>query len=75
MPLFAKAGDVVFFNYLTIHGSDNNLTDQVRPALCMQYRSADDDQLWAGAAHVEKLGEPFEDAHGRMLLRGRRIKF
>jgi len=75
-PISAKMGDCLFFNYLTIHGSGNNNSDEPRPALVMQYRSADDDKIWKGAGRVEDIGQPEEDKHdATTVVRGRRIKF
>lgn len=41
-PCPAKAGDVLFFNYLTIHGSDINRSDRIRRNVLFQYRDAAD---------------------------------
>ncbi|MFE0557669.1 phytanoyl-CoA dioxygenase family protein [Paenibacillus sp. NPDC058910] len=41
-PCPAKAGDVLFFNYLTIHGSDVNRSDLTRRNILFQYRDAAD---------------------------------
>ncbi len=38
----AKAGDVVFFSYLTIHGSGLNVSDEARTTLLVQLRDAAD---------------------------------
>ena len=38
----AKAGDVLFFSYLTIHGSGVNRSDRARRAVLFQYRAASD---------------------------------
>jgi phytanoyl-CoA hydroxylase len=37
-PCPAKAGDVLFFNYLTIHGSDANRSNRTRRNVLFQYR-------------------------------------
>ncbi|TBL78550.1 phytanoyl-CoA dioxygenase family protein [Paenibacillus thalictri] len=37
-PCPAKAGDVLFFNYLTIHGSDVNRSERYRRNVLFQYR-------------------------------------
>jgi ectoine hydroxylase-related dioxygenase (phytanoyl-CoA dioxygenase family) len=37
-PCPAKAGDVLFFNYLTIHGSGVNTSDEARTTLLIQMR-------------------------------------
>jgi ectoine hydroxylase-related dioxygenase (phytanoyl-CoA dioxygenase family) len=41
-PIPATAGDVLFFNYLTIHGSGVNRSDRPRRAVLFQYRAASD---------------------------------
>ncbi len=46
----ARAGDVVFFNYLTIHGSGVNRSDRTRRNVLFQYRDPAD--LPLNAAHV-----------------------
>lgn len=38
----AKAGDVLFFNYLTIHGSNVNRSERTRRNVLFQYRDASD---------------------------------
>jgi phytanoyl-CoA hydroxylase len=38
----AKSGDVLFFNYLTIHGSKPNLSDRYRRNVLIQYRDPAD---------------------------------
>ncbi|MEK3884711.1 phytanoyl-CoA dioxygenase family protein [Paenibacillus sp. PL2-23] len=41
-PCPAQAGDVLFFNYLTIHGSDVNRSSRTRRNVLFQYRDAAD---------------------------------
>lgn len=41
-PVPAKAGDVVFFNYLTVHGSGVNRSDRIRRNVLFQYAAAGD---------------------------------
>jgi phytanoyl-CoA hydroxylase len=41
-PCPAEAGDVLFFNYLTIHGSESNRSDRTRRNVLFQYREASD---------------------------------
>ncbi|MCS7458585.1 phytanoyl-CoA dioxygenase family protein [Paenibacillus doosanensis] len=41
-PCPAEAGDVLFFNYLTIHGSDCNRSERPRRNVLFQYREASD---------------------------------
>jgi phytanoyl-CoA hydroxylase len=42
VPCPAKAGDVLFFSYLTIHGSGVNLSDEARTTLLVQFRDPTD---------------------------------
>jgi phytanoyl-CoA hydroxylase len=42
LPCPAKAGDVLFFNYLTIHGSGLNTSQEARTTLLVQFRRPDD---------------------------------
>ncbi|HWA83116.1 MAG TPA: phytanoyl-CoA dioxygenase family protein [Fimbriimonadaceae bacterium] len=56
----AEAGDVLFFNYLTIHGSGVNTSDEARTTLLVQFRDPED--------------RPLDDQHKSrgqgMMLRG-----
>jgi ectoine hydroxylase-related dioxygenase (phytanoyl-CoA dioxygenase family) len=52
----AEPGDVVFFNYFILHGSDRNWSDRPRPALIMQYRAAEDVQLWESCTFTRDIG-------------------
>ncbi|HEX8550804.1 MAG TPA: phytanoyl-CoA dioxygenase family protein [Abditibacteriaceae bacterium] len=42
VPCPAKAGDVLFFSYLTIHGSGINVSDQARTTMLVQMRDPAD---------------------------------
>ncbi len=42
LPCPAKRGDVLFFNYLTIHGSGANKSDRIRKTVLVQVRDAAD---------------------------------
>ena len=42
VPCPAKAGDVLFFNYLTIHGSGVNISQEARTTLLVQMRDPED---------------------------------
>jgi phytanoyl-CoA hydroxylase len=44
-PMPADAGDVLFFNYLTIHGSGLNTSDRTRRNVLFQYRDPEDEPL------------------------------
>jgi phytanoyl-CoA hydroxylase len=48
-PCPAKAGDVLFFNYLTIHGSDPNRSNRNRRNILFQYR--------------DPMDKPVDDVH------------
>ena len=42
MPCPARAGDVLFVSYLTIHGSGVNVSDEARTTLLVQMRGPTD---------------------------------
>ncbi len=42
IPVPAKAGDVLFFSYLTIHGSGINVSDEARTTVLVQMRDPSD---------------------------------
>jgi len=42
IPCIAEAGDVLFFNYMTIHGSNANHSERTRRNVLFQYREASD---------------------------------
>ncbi len=42
IPLAAGSGDVIFFNYMTIHGSKANLSPRPRRNVLFQYRDPED---------------------------------
>lgn len=44
----ARAGDVLFFSYLTVHGSGVNTSDEARTTLLVQMRDAADRQIGEG---------------------------
>jgi phytanoyl-CoA hydroxylase len=54
-PLPAAAGDVVFFNYLTIHGSGVNASTRPRRNVLFQYRDPEDPPVVRGGVedHVD----------------------
>ena len=41
-PAITKRGDVVFFNYLTVHGSDINRSQRTRKSVLVQFRDPSD---------------------------------
>lgn len=42
VPVPAKAGDVIFFSYQTIHGSGINTSDEARTTVLVQFRDPED---------------------------------
>lgn len=69
----AEPGDVAFFNYFLVHGSDRNWSDRVRPALIMQYRAAEDVQLWESCAFTRDVGVlKAQKPSQKLLVCGRR---
>ncbi len=60
VPCPAEAGDVVFFGYLTVHGSGVNVSNEARTTVLVQFRDATDEP--SEAVHLSR---------GRgMILRG-----
>jgi phytanoyl-CoA hydroxylase len=47
-PIPAAAGDVLFFNYLTVHGSGVNASDRTRRNVLFQYRDPEDPPVLNG---------------------------
>ncbi len=60
-PALAKRGDVVFFNYLTIHGSGPNRSDRARKTVLVQFRDPSDRPTRKAHEHSNAQG---------MMLRG-----
>ncbi|MFD2078047.1 Ectoine hydroxylase-related dioxygenase, phytanoyl-CoA dioxygenase (PhyH) family [Actinopolymorpha cephalotaxi] len=60
-PCEAEAGDVLFFTYLTVHGSGVNTTPEARTTLLVQYRDPADPPT--EDLHTHSLGQG-------MILRG-----
>jgi phytanoyl-CoA hydroxylase len=58
-PITAEPGDVVLFNYFTVHGSLANPSSVDRPALAIQFRAKNDVQVWKWTANTAHLGEPY----------------
>lgn len=55
VPQPAEAGDVLFFSYLTVHGSGVNVSDQARTTWLVQFRDPADPP--AVRAHEHSLGQ------------------
>jgi hypothetical protein len=56
LPIIGKAGDAIFFHVKTIHGSQENHSDQPRPVFINRYRRADD-YVVVGASTVANREE------------------
>ena len=54
-PLPARAGDVLFFTYLTVHCSGVNVSDEPRTTWLVQYRDPADRLI--GDSHTHSLGQ------------------
>lgn len=52
-PMEAEPGDVLFFHYLTVHGSMPNRSDRTRKTVLVQMR-AGDDPIEAGVTHPDE---------------------
>jgi phytanoyl-CoA hydroxylase len=61
VPLPAEAGDVLFFSYLTVHGSGVNVSDEARTTWLVQFRDPADPP--SVKTHDHSLGQG-------MMLRG-----
>ena len=56
LPVTGKAGDSIFFHYRTIHGSQENHSQQPRPVFIHRYRRPDD-YVTVSASTAEKRAE------------------
>ena len=61
LPIEGKAGDSIFFNVKTIHGSKENHSDKARPVFIHRYRRADDYTVVSGT-NVENRAEAEKNA-------------
>ena len=55
IPVTAEAGDVIFFTYLTIHGSGVNVSGEARTTWLIQYRDPADRPTTR--SHEHSLGQ------------------
>jgi ectoine hydroxylase-related dioxygenase (phytanoyl-CoA dioxygenase family) len=60
-PCPAEAGDVLFFSYLTVHGSGVNVSNEARTTLLIQMRDPEDRPVSASGSNERGQG---------MMLRG-----
>ena len=80
LPISGNAGDSIFFNVKTVHGSKQNMSDKPRPVFINRYRRTDDYVVIGGttttnraasekrAAEVEKAKKEASDRG--LMLRG-----
>jgi hypothetical protein len=73
LPITGKAGDSIFFHYRTIHGSQENHSDRLRPVFINRYRRPDDyvtvgAATVAGRAEAEKKAAEARKTHQRGLM-------
>ncbi len=67
LPVIGKAGDSIFFNVKTVHGSKQNMSDKPRPVFINRYRRTDDFVIIGGTtttnrAEAEKRAAAAEEA-------------
>lgn len=67
VPCPAEAGDVLFFSYLTIHGSGVNVSQEARTTLLLQMRDASDMAL-------DKQWEPGQGLMLRGIASGQQLR-
>ena len=75
LPISGKAGDSIFFNVKTIHGSKQNMSDEPRPIFINRYRRTDDYVVIGGTttanrAEAEKRAAAAEEAKKAFSDRG-----
>ena len=73
LPVIGSAGDAIFFNVKTIHGSKENHSDKSRPVFINRYRAADDYVTISATttenrAHREKLAEMAKKENQKGLM-------
>lgn len=73
LPIVGRAGDSIFFNVKTIHGSKENHSDRPRPVFINRYRRADDyivvsATTAANRAEAEKRAAEAKKASQRGLM-------
>ncbi len=79
LPVVGKAGDSIFFNVKTVHGSKQNMSDKPRPAFINRYRRTDDFVIIGGTtaanrADAEKRAAAAEEAKKSNSDRGLMVR-
>lgn len=62
LPIEGEAGDSIFFNVKTVHGSKPNYTEMVRPAFIHRYRRPDDYVIATGTTVENRRNVEHGDA-------------
>ena len=75
LPISGEAGDSIFFNVKTVHGSKQNMSDKSRPVFINRYRRTDDYVVIGGTttsnrAEAEKRAAAAEEAKKAFSDRG-----
>ena len=79
LPVEGKAGDSIFFNVKTVHGSKQNMSDKPRPVFINRYRRTDDFVIIGGTttanrAEAEKRAAAAEEAKKANSDRGLMVR-
>ena len=79
LPVVGKAGDSIFFNVKTVHGSKQNMSDKPRPVFINRYRRTDDFVIIGGTtttnrAEAEKRAAAAEEAKKSNSDRGLMVR-
>ena len=79
LPVIGKAGDSIFFNVKTVHGSKQNMSDKPRPVFINRYRRTDDFVIVGGTttanrAEAEKRAAAAEEAKKSNSDRGLMVR-
>ena len=79
LPVIGNAGDSIFFNVKTVHGSKQNMSDKPRPVFINRYRRTDDFVIIGGTttanrAEAEKRAAAAEEAKKANSDRGLMVR-
>ncbi len=79
LPIIGNAGDSIFFNVKTVHGSKQNMSDKPRPVFINRYRRTDDFVIIGGTttsnrADAEKRAAAAEEAKKANTDRGLMVR-
>ena len=72
LPVEGKAGDAIFFHYRTIHGSQENHSDQPRPVFINRYRRPDDYVIIGGTSAQNRAEAEQRAAEAPQVKKGDR---